>query len=149
MVAREDDDRVGGRALDHVHVPEDRVGGPAIPLGDTAACDVRLKELDAAGVAVEVPGSPEPDVVVQRVRVVLRQDEHIVDVRVHAVRQREVDDPVLAAERDRRLGAHGREDREALAFAAGEDHRHRPLHGRPPERTGIVAPAPGGSVTGR
>ena len=66
-------------------------------------------------------GRPEPDVVVERARVVLGQDDDVVDARVHAVRQREVDDPVLAAERDRGLGAHRRQDREALALAARED----------------------------
>ena len=48
--------------------------------------------------------------------------------RVDAVREREVDDPVLAAERHRGLGADPGEDRQALALTAGEDHRHRPLH---------------------
>ena len=80
-------------------------------------------------------GRPEPDVVVERARVVLGQDDDVVDVRVDAVRQREVDDPVLAAERDGRLGALLGQDRQALALAAGKDHRHRPLHGHglPPE----------------
>ena len=73
-------------------------------------------------------GRPEPDVVVERPRVVLGQDDDVVDVRVDAVREREVDDPVLAAERHRRLGALLGQDREAFALAAREDHRHRPLH---------------------
>ena len=58
---------------------EDRVGGAAVPLGDAPALDVRLEELDAAGVAVEVPRPPESDVVVERARVVLRQDDDVVD----------------------------------------------------------------------
>src|SRR4026209_1110721 len=53
-----------------------------------------------------VPRPPEADVVVEGVRVVLGQHEDVVDVRVDAVRQREVDDPVLAAEGDCRFGAH-------------------------------------------
>ena len=116
--------------LDHVEVLEHRVGGPAIPLGDPPPGDVRLEQLHAAGVAVEVPRPPEADVIVQRAGVVLGQDDDVVDVGVDAVRQGEVDDPVLAAERHRGLGPNGREDREALTFAAGEDHGHRPLHGR-------------------
>ena len=130
VVAGEDDDRVRGRALDHVHVPEHRVGGPAVPLGDAAARDVRLQQLHAAAVPVEIPRAPEADVVVERVGVVLGQDEDVVDVRVDAVRQGEVDDPVLAPERHRGLRAHRGQDREALAFTAGEDERHRPLHSR-------------------
>jgi hypothetical protein len=44
------------------------------------------------------------------------------------VRTTTFDDPVLPAERDRRLRADRREDRQALTLTAGEDHRHRPLH---------------------
>ena len=68
--------------------------------------------------SVKVPWPPQPDVVVERARVVLRQDDHVRDVGVHAVRQGEVDDPVLAAERDGGLGAFLRQDREPLALAA-------------------------------
>ena len=93
-----------------------------------AARDVRLEQLDPAPVAVEVPRPAEPDVVVERARVVLGQDDDVVDVRVDAVGQREVDDPVLATERHGRLGPLLGQDREALALAAREDHRHRPLH---------------------
>ncbi len=56
----------------------------------------------------------------------------VVDVGVDAVGQREVDDPVLATERDGGLGALLRQDREALAFPARKDDRHGPLHGPDP-----------------
>ena len=131
VVAGEDDDRVRVGALDDVEVAEHRVGGPAVPLGDAAARDVRLEQLDAALVPVEIPRPPDPDVVVERARVVLGQDEDVRDVRVDAVREREVDDPVLAPERDGRLRADRRQDGQALAFSAGEDQRHRPLHSGP------------------
>ena len=111
MVAGQDEDRVGGGLLDDVEVPEDRVCRPAVPLRDLAARDVWLEELHAAGVAVEVPRPAEADVIVQGVGVVLGQDEDVVDVRVDAVREREIDDPVLAGEGHGRLGTHGREDR--------------------------------------
>ena len=58
---------------------------PAVPLGDPAAGDVRLEHLDPAGVAVQVPRPAEPDVVVERARVVLGQDHDVGDPRVHAV----------------------------------------------------------------
>jgi hypothetical protein len=128
VVAGEDEDRVGRLVLDDVHVLEHRVRGAAVPLRHAAAGDVRLEQLHAAAVTVEVPRPAEADVVVEGTRVVLGQDDHVVDVRVHAVGQREIDDPVLAAERDRGLGTNGREDRETLALTAGEDHRHGPLH---------------------
>jgi len=104
---------------------------------------VGVRPCDAAAIPVEVPGPAETDVVVQRARVVLGQDDDVVDQRVDAVREREVDDPVLAAERDRGLRADAREDREALAFAAGEDHGHRPLHGS------MLTPCGGDPVIGR
>ena len=138
VVAGEDHDGVGRVVLDDVHVAQDGVGRAAVPLGDLAARDVRLEQLDAAAVAVEVPRPAEADVVVERARVVLGQDDDVVDVGVDAVGQREVDDPVLAAERHGRLGALLGQDRQALAFATREDDRHRPLHGQgaPPDVDG-------------
>ena len=132
VVAGQQDDRVRVGVLDDVHVAQHGVGGAAIPLGHAPAGDVRLEQLHAAVVAVEVPGPAQPDVVVERAGVVLGQDDDVIDVGVHAVGQREVDDPVLAPERDRGLGPLLRQDREPLAFAAREDHRHRALHGPDP-----------------
>ena len=130
VVAGEDEHGVARIVLEDVDVAQDRVGRSAIPLRHAAAGDVRLEELHAAAIAVQVPGPAQADVVVERARVVLGQDDDVVDLGVDAVGQREVDDPVLAPEWDRRLGALLREDRQPLAFAAGEDDRHRPLHGR-------------------
>ena len=132
VVAREDEDRLRVRVLQDAAVAEDRVGRPAVPLRDATPGDVGLEELDAPLRPIEVPRPPHADVVVERSRVVLGEDDDVVDVGVHAVREREVDDPVLPAERDGRLRPHGREDGEPLALAAGEDHRHRPLHWDPP-----------------
>ena len=47
---------------------------------------------------------------------------------VHAVAQREVDDPVAAAEDHRRLGALFAEHAQAVALAPGQDQRHDSLH---------------------
>ena len=44
------------------------------------------------------------------------------------LRQREVDDPVLARERHGRLGAHSGQDRQPLPFPTGEDDGDDPLH---------------------
>ncbi len=106
----EDEDGVAGRLLDDVDVLEDRVRRAAVPLGDPAAGDVRLEHPDAAVVAVQVPRPAHADVVVERAGVVLGQDDDVVDVRVDAVGEGEVDDAVLAAERHSRLGAQRRED---------------------------------------
>jgi len=91
--------------------------------------------------AIEIPRPAEADVVVERPGVVLGQDDDVMDIGVDAVRQREIDDPVLAAEGDRGLGPLLRQDRQAFAFAAGKDDRHRPLHGpgRLPTSIGSVS----------
>src|SRR5207244_8513288 len=68
------------------------------------------------------------DLVIERWGFVLRQDHDIVDVGVDAIRQGEVDDPVLATEWNSGLCAHARQDRQALTLTASEDDRHRPLH---------------------
>ena len=127
--------------FDHVHVAQDRVCGPAVPLGDLAARDIRLQQLHAALVPVEVPRPAEADVIVERARVVLRQDDDVVDVGVDAVGQREVDDPVLPTERHGRLRPFLRQDRQALAFTTREDDRHRALRsqGAPPDVDGVCS----------
>ena len=98
VVAGEDEDDVARLLADHLDVLEHRVRRAAVPLGRSAARDVRLQQADAALVAVEIPRPAGADVVVQRARVVLRQDEDVVDLGVDAVRESEVDDPVLAGE---------------------------------------------------
>ncbi len=65
------------------------------------------------------------DVLDQRVRLVLREHRDLADAGVDAVRQREVDDAELAAERRRRLAAILGQVPEALAAAAGHDHGQR------------------------
>ena len=54
---------------------------------------------------------------------------------VQAVAQGEIDDAILAAERDGGFGAMFGQRLESLAFAAGEDHREHILHGRDSIRT--------------
>ena len=128
VVAGEHEDRVAVGVLDDVDVAQHRVGRAAVPLGEPAARDVRLEQLDATAVAVQVPGPAQPDVVVERARVVLGQDDDVSDPGVDAVGQGEVDDPVLPTKRHGRLCAFLGQDRQALTLTASEDDRHRPLH---------------------
>ena len=143
VVAGQDEDDVAGLLADHLEVDEHGVRGAAVPLGRPAARDVRLEQADAALVAVEVPRPARADVVVQRARVVLRQDEDVVDLGVDAVRQREVDDPVLARERHGGLGADGRQDRQPLTFPTGKndggDRLHAAMLHRPTGRSALLA----------
>src|SRR5690349_23549663 len=58
---------------------------------------------------------------VEAVRLVLRQYDDLSQTRIDEVRDREVDQAVLAAERHGWFGAVGGEGHESLALAAGED----------------------------
>ena len=110
VVARKHENGVARRLLDDVEVLQNGVRGASVPLRDAAAGDVRLEHPNAAVVAVEIPGPAHPDVVVERARVVLGQDDDVVDVRVDAVGEAEVDDAVLAPERHGRLCPQRRQD---------------------------------------
>ena len=63
------------------------------------------------------------DVPVERRRVELRQDEDAPDVGVQAVADRDVDQAVLAADRDRRLRTKLRERKQPRALTAAEHER--------------------------
>ena len=84
---------------------------------------------------------------VEAVRLVLGEHDDLEVAGVHHVREREVDEPVDAAERDRRLGPVGRERHQPLSLPASEDDdqdlrtsaavRHDPtLVGSPPSPGG-------------
>ena len=105
-----------GRALKPVRVVGRLLGG---------------QDLDEA-LAEQVHPVRLRDVPVERRRIELRQDEDPPDVGVQAVADRDVDQPVLAADRHRRLRAVLREREEPGSLAAAEDdrqnfvvHRHR------------------------
>jgi hypothetical protein len=117
VVGADHDDDVGLLVVDEVEALQDGVGRSAEPAlaepllgGDRR--DVGVQHL------VEAPGLRH--VAVERVRLVLRQHDDLRQPRVDEVGQREVDEPVLAAERDGGLGAIRGERHEPLALAAGE-----------------------------
>ncbi|OGW99923.1 MAG: hypothetical protein A2062_02675 [Omnitrophica WOR_2 bacterium GWA2_44_7] len=66
---------------------------------------------------------------VERVRLVLDEDDHVAQAGVDAVAEREVDDAVLAAERHGGLGAVRRQGEQALAASARQDHGEEVPHG--------------------
>ena len=68
--------------------------------------------------AAELPALAQ--VLEQRLAAELRQDIDRIDARVDEVAQDEIDDPVLAAERDGRLGPFLCERIEPSALAAGQ-----------------------------
>ena len=104
VVAGEDHHELRAVVGDDVEVLVDRVGGALVPLGlaDALAGGQDVEALVALG-AEEVPAALQ--VADQGMRLVLGGDADAADAGVQRVRQREVDDPGLAAEVDRRLGA--------------------------------------------
>ena len=66
---------------------------------------------------------------VERRRVELRQHEDPAQVGVQAVADRHVDEPILAADRHRGLGAELGEGVEPAALAAAQDEREHVAHG--------------------
>ena len=141
MVAGQHDDVVDAVILQDVDVLVDRVGGALVPLGlrDALARRQDVEALVALG-AQEVPAALQ--VADQAVRLVLGRDADAADARVERVGEREVDDPGLAAEIDRGLGAAVGQLLQPRAAAAGEHERERVAaeparrrrlrHGRPP-----------------
>jgi hypothetical protein len=63
---------------------------------------------------------------VEAVALVLGQHRDLPDLGVHQVRQHEVDQPVVAAERHRRLGTVLRQRRKPLSLATGKDDAEHP-----------------------
>jgi hypothetical protein len=87
-----------------------------------------VQHAHAADPPVEIPGFADANVIVQPARAILRQHADIVDSGVDTILEREIDDPVLAGKRHRRLGALGRKRAECLAIAASQDERECSKH---------------------
>ena len=124
VVAREHDDMVDAVVLEDVDVLVDGVGGALVPLRLRDAL-ARRQDVEAlvALRAQEVPAALQ--MADQAVRLVLRGDPDPADARVQRVGEREVDDPGLAAEIDRGLGAPVGELRQPGAAPSGQDECER------------------------
>ena len=114
-----------GRALEPVGVLGRLLGGDDV--------DERLREVVEAVGLVDVP--------IERRGVELRQHEDAPDAGVQAVADRDVDEPVLAADRHGRLRAAVGEGVEALTLPAAQDDRQYVRHaclpsGAPPSSRG-------------
>ena len=122
MIAREDEHAVGIIHLDEVHVLIDGVGRAGKPRPALPRALIRGQDVHAAVDAVEVPCLAAADVAVEQQGLVLREYADGVDAGVGAVGQREVDDAVLAAERETGLGDLRREGVQPRALPAREQH---------------------------
>ena len=121
VIARQHDQVPRALAHDRVEVLVDGVGRALIPV--LADALLRRQDLDELAELLGDDAPAHADVAVERERLVLRRDEDAAQPGVDAVAEREVDDPVRAAEVDGRLGAILRQRIEPLAGAAGE-HDH-------------------------
>ena len=122
VVAGENQHRLGPVLMNDVEILVNRIGGAAIP--DFAELLLRRNDVDElAELAVQVPPAAL-HMLNQGVRLILSQDEDLADAGVHAVRQREVDDAVLAAERRGGLGSVVRHLHEPLTPTACHDDGH-------------------------
>ena len=104
MVARQHDEVFRARGAEDVEILEDRVGGAAIP-GRLVEPLLRRQQIEEL---VHLRAQERPahlQMAQQAVRLVLGQHADPADARIDAVRQREIDDAELAAEKYRRLGA--------------------------------------------
>ena len=124
VVPGEDDDVLRVLGAQDVEVLPDGVRGAAVPhhLVDALLRGKQIHELVQLG-AQEVPRAL--DVAEQAVRLVLREDVDPAHAGVDAVREREIDDPILAAKVNGRFRSAVREVSEPGAAASGEDQCHR------------------------
>ena len=104
VVAGEDEDVFGLLGADGVDVLVDGVGGAHVPVGaDALHGGQDLDEL--AELLGDDAGPAFADVAIEGERLVLGEDVNVAQVGVDAVGEGDVDDAVLAAERNGRLGA--------------------------------------------
>ncbi len=136
VVGAEDADVAGPLVVDQVQVLVDRVGRAREPARPAA-------HLGGNGHHVVAEQRRQPpgrgDVPPEALALVLRQHGDLELPGVDEVREGEIDQPVVAAERDGRLGPVDRQRREALAFTSREHHGEDPQVTHGPS---VFVPAP-------
>ena len=131
MVAGQDDDVLGPLLFDRVDVLVDGVGRALVPV----LVDPLLRRHDVdelAQFAAEEPPPAEVDVPVEAHRLVLREDQHLADAAVQAVREREVDDPVEPAEGHGRLGPVARQRLQPRSLSPCQNDSQHAIHSPTP-----------------
>ena len=107
-----------------LHVGEILVNGvrrAGVPLG-ALLLFIGRKNRDAADQLVQIPRNSDADVRIELERHVLGQHAHGVNTGIDAVREREIDDAVLSAERHGRLCHLRGQNSEPASLAAGKQH---------------------------
>ncbi len=126
LVARQDQHLAAAMAVEVARALAHGVGGALEPLG--AVLGLLGREHRDEGRAEHVELVRHRQVLVEALGVVLRQHEDAPQVRVDAVADRDVDQPVLAADRHGRLRALVREREQARPAAAPEDDGEALVH---------------------
>ena len=126
VVAGEDQHLIGVVPVNEANILINGVGRALVP-SRTLAPGVGRQDADAAVGVVEVPGLAVADVLIEFQRLVLGQNADGVDVGVDTVRQGKIDDAVLTAEGDGRLGGVLRQNLEPAALATGQQHGNAAL----------------------
>ena len=153
VVAGQDDKVFRAGGAEDVEVLEHGVGGAAIP-GRLVEPLLRRQQVEKFAHFRAQKRPAHLQMAQQAVRLVLGQDGNAAHTRIEAVRQGEVDDPELAAKKNRGLGAAVGQLLEAAAASAGENkaerlprqpllnarvRQHVPLpSARPPRRAAIA-----------
>jgi hypothetical protein len=121
VIARKHEHVLRSVREDELDVLVDGIGRATVPDGTLLLLGRDgLDELAELAAQVAPPALHVRD---QRLRLVLGEDRDLADAGVDAVRQDEIDDTELTAERRRRLAAMLGEVLQALAAPAGHDHR--------------------------
>ena len=121
MVTGKDQDIVRIIALDKVQILIDGICRTRIPVR-TPLLLVGREHLDAAACAVKVPRLTRADILIEHKRLILRKHTYGVEPRVCTVGKRKVDDAVLTAKRNGRLGRFLRQCVKTAALTAGKQH---------------------------
>jgi hypothetical protein len=121
VVTRQNEHVVIANHIDEIQILIDGIGCPAVPVR-AIAIGIRRQHKGSSRVVIEVPGAAVADVPIQFQRLVLGQDTNRPDAGMTAVAQGKINDAVLTTKEQPRLGLIFRQDTEAAAFAACQDH---------------------------
>ena len=137
MIARQNQHMSRMMRADEFEILIHRIGSAAIPVGaDLLLRRNQLHELAEFSAQI-APAAL--NVLDQRLGFVLGQYGNLANTGIDAIGQHEIDDAELPAEGCRRLAAVLSERFEALAAAAGHDHRQRPAGQTADIASGVVA----------
>ncbi len=143
VIARQHDHVVRVFLHDRIEVLVDRVGRALVPVFADAL--LRGKNFDEFAELLGDDAPAHPDVTIQRERFVLRGNEDAAQPGIEAIAQREIDDSVRTAEKDRWFRAISGEGIQPFAGAPGKendqrvvDHGLKPLIRKGPDATRLT-----------